>query len=70
MPMRELETERLILRPPELSDSAAVARHMAYGGIARNTAFIPHPCGEEDARTRIGSLAGETDSVITGLPRP
>ena len=41
-----LETERLILRPPELADAPAVQRLAGAREVALNTLMIPHPYPE------------------------
>ncbi|WP_394692976.1 GNAT family N-acetyltransferase [Hyphobacterium sp.] len=38
-----IETDRLILRPLEISDAPAIHHHCRDGSIARNTARIPDP---------------------------
>jgi RimJ/RimL family protein N-acetyltransferase len=65
-----LRTERLVLRPPRLSDAEAVARGLDNFGVAGNLARVPYPYGLEDARhwlrtRREGLPAEETGFAIT-----
>jgi len=48
--MPRLETPRLVLRPPEYSDAAAIAKYLADYDVAKNLADVPHPFSEADAR--------------------
>ena len=56
-----LETERLILRPLQAGDEAAITRHAGDRRIAAGKLDIPHPC------RRTGRSA---TSTITGRPSP
>ena len=44
-----LETRRLLLRAPALTDAAVITRLCGDADVARNTARIPHPYRREDA---------------------
>jgi RimJ/RimL family protein N-acetyltransferase len=75
-----IESPRLILRPPELRDAAALARCAGDLDVARMTASIPHPYPVEavegwialaDVRRRRREsftfvLESETDGVLGG----
>lgn len=47
--MPRLQTERLLLRPPELGDAAAIARWLGDYEIAKHVATIPFPITTRDA---------------------
>ena len=47
--MPRLETERLLLRPPESGDAPAIARWLGDYEIAKNMATIPYPLTTRDA---------------------
>lgn len=55
-----LETDRLILRAPNLDDAMAVAKLANNRKIAEMTALLPHPYAIEDATRWISSLPAET----------
>src|SRR5947208_9166592 len=59
-----LETQRLVLRAPQLGDAKAIAALANDKRIAENTARIPHPYRVGDAESWIvaagASLEGET----------
>jgi len=55
--MARLETDRLLLRPPELRDVPAITRWMSDFDVAKNLATAPHPYGENDARAFVGRMA-------------
>lgn len=62
-----LETERLILRAPQLGDVNAVAALANDKRIAENTRRIPHPYARRDAEDFIAAVnvpGGETAFVI------
>ena len=48
-----LETERLVLRAPQLEDAKAIAKLANDRRIAENTARIPHPYSVADAKEYI-----------------
>jgi RimJ/RimL family protein N-acetyltransferase len=45
-----LETERLLLRPPEAGDTPRIVTLIGDYDIAKNLSTAPHPYGEEDAK--------------------
>jgi ribosomal-protein-alanine N-acetyltransferase len=53
--LRELETERLVLRGFTESDAPTVARLAGRREIADTTISVPHPCTEKTAREWIAS---------------
>jgi len=53
MSCRRLETERLLLRPPEASDIAAMVALANDYDVAKNLSRLPHPYGEDDAKSFI-----------------
>ena len=60
--MHRLESERLILRPPEWSDVPAMLPLIGEWEVARNLGTVPHPYTEDDAReffARLESRRGE-----------
>jgi len=48
--MPRLETSRLILRPPEYCDVAAIAEYLGDYDVAKNLASVRHPFDEADGR--------------------
>ncbi|MGA7674817.1 MAG: GNAT family N-acetyltransferase [Rhizomicrobium sp.] len=48
--MPRLETERLLLRPPEFRDVGAIVTWIGDYDVAKNLASVPHPYREDDAR--------------------
>ncbi len=59
--MARLETERLILRPPEFADAPAIAEALGDFEISKNLASAPHPYTQDDARVFIASAADGLD---------
>jgi RimJ/RimL family protein N-acetyltransferase len=57
-----LETQRLVLRAPQLEDAKAIAALANDRRIAENTARIPHPYRMSDAETWIVGSAAELDT--------
>ena len=55
--MPRLETERLLLRPPEFRDVPAITTWLGDFDVAKNLASVPHPYREEDAREFIARAA-------------
>jgi len=53
MSCHRLETERLLLRPPEASDIAAMVALANDYDVAKNLATMPHPYTEDDARSHL-----------------
>jgi ribosomal-protein-alanine N-acetyltransferase len=47
--MPNLETERLLLRPPNSGDAPAIAEALGNFAVARNLAAVPHPFSLLDA---------------------
>jgi RimJ/RimL family protein N-acetyltransferase len=63
MPSFRLETQRLLLRPPEAGDIAAIVTGIGDYDVAKNLSRAPHPYGEKDAieflaRQREGQARG------------
>ena len=56
-----LETERLVLRAPQLEDAKAIAALANDRRVAENTARIPHPYRVPDAESWIVGSAAELD---------
>lgn len=56
-----LETQRLVLRAPQLEDAKAIAALANDRRIAENTARIPHPYRMSDAESWILGSAAELD---------
>ena len=64
-----LETERLVLRAPQLADAKAITALVNDRRIAENTLRIPHPYSLEDAQTFLqgaNTACGEIVFLITG----
>lgn len=59
-----LETERLVLRRPVLTDSTAIARLANDRRIAEMTRRLPHPYSHEHAVDFVHSLRGGSDTVF------
>jgi [ribosomal protein S5]-alanine N-acetyltransferase len=55
--MPRLETERLLLRPPEYSDVPAMAALIGDYDVAKNLASVPHPYSEDDGRAFVSRTA-------------
>jgi RimJ/RimL family protein N-acetyltransferase len=55
--MTRLETERLILRTPELGDAPALAAALNDFDISKNLAMVPYPYKEDDAYAFIAKSA-------------
>src|ERR1044072_4433327 len=56
-----LETQRLVLRAPQLEDAKAIAALANDRRIAENTARIPHPYRVSDAESWIVGSAARLD---------
>jgi len=54
-----LETERLLLRPPEARDIAVITLHLADYDIAKMTARVPHPYRRAHAEAFIEDAANK-----------
>jgi RimJ/RimL family protein N-acetyltransferase len=50
----QLETRRLILRPPAPADAAAIVRHLNNFAVAGNLARVPYPYSLADAESWLG----------------
>lgn len=48
--MPRLETDRLLLRPPEYSDVPGIVRYLGDYEVAKNLANVPYPFSEADGR--------------------
>ena len=59
-----LETERLRLRPYELSDIPALAPLIGVREVAANVLRVPHPYTEQDARTFINSCKESREAAF------
>ena len=56
MPCFRLESERLLLRPPEPQDVPSIVAGIGDYEVARNLSRAPHPYGEDDARQFLGRM--------------
>ena len=66
--LKELQTARLILRPPQLQDAKAIAALANDIRIAQNTLRLPHPYTVADAEKFIASMdkgEGEVAFIVT-----
>ncbi len=57
MPCMKLETPRLILRPPELSDMDAMVPLIGDYDIAKNLSLVPHPYEKAHWTDYVASIA-------------
>lgn len=57
MSCHRLETERLLLRPPEASDIAAMVTLAGDYDVAKNLSTMPHPYTDDDARSYLARAA-------------
>jgi RimJ/RimL family protein N-acetyltransferase len=67
-----LETERLLLRPPERRDISAFAPLIGDFDVAKNLATVPHPYAETDAFTwieRLGERRARGEAHQFGVTR-
>jgi len=64
-----LQTERLILRPPELADAPAVQRLAGAREVALNTLMIPHPYPDGAAEAWIQKNPNENEVRFAIAPR-
>ena len=62
--MTILDTERLILRPPEPADAPAVQRLAGAYEVALNTLLIPHPYPEGAAEAWIARPRDENNLIF------
>jgi RimJ/RimL family protein N-acetyltransferase len=61
----EIETARLLLRAPRLSDAGAMARLANDPAVSLMTARMPHPYGVEDAKAFIQRQQAEAASGVS-----
>ncbi len=57
MTMPRLESERLLLRPPEPGDAAKITKWLRDFEVAKNLANVPHPFTLKDAEAMIATAA-------------
>lgn len=62
-----LESERLVLRAPRMSDADAVVRLANNRSIAEMTSMIPYPYGRNDAEVWINTLAIDTGDITLAI---
>jgi RimJ/RimL family protein N-acetyltransferase len=62
-----LESERLVLRAPQLADAPAVAVLANNRKVAEMTASIPHPCRPADAEAWIAGLTEDARGIAFAL---
>jgi len=53
-----LETERLLLRPPEICDVPTIVALIGDYDVAKNLSRVPHPYAEKDAHEWLAHAAG------------
>ncbi len=61
-----LETERLVLRSPTLSDATAIAAGVGDWQVAKNLARVPHPYTQSDAEALLARV-GVTADLVLGI---
>ena len=54
--MSSLESERLLLRPPEFRDVPAITTWIGDWDVAKNLSSVPHPYREDDAREFVSRM--------------
>lgn len=59
-----LETERLVLRSPTISDATAIAAGVGDWQVARNLASVPHPYTQSDAEAFLARVGVSADLVL------
>jgi RimJ/RimL family protein N-acetyltransferase len=59
-----IATDRLILRPPRVSDAARIAELANDPDIARMTTRLPHPYGLEDAEAFLARLESDEQERV------
>jgi RimJ/RimL family protein N-acetyltransferase len=67
--MTTLRTSRLVLRPPESGDAARICLLAGDYDVARMTATIPHPYGEQQAAAWIESVQAGEEGVVLAVLR-
>ncbi len=63
-----LETERLLLRPPEAEDVRSIVNLVGDYDVAKNLSRVPHPYSEDDARGWVTRANGEARAKGTDFP--
>ena len=64
-----IRTQRLLLRPPALSDAARISLLAGDYDVASMTGTIPHPYSEQMAAEWIGSTLGGEEGVVFAIIR-
>lgn len=59
MSQLHFETNRLLIRTPEISDANVITKHLSNPNISRTTLTIPFPYHEPDAKDRIAKAQHE-----------
>ena len=62
---RVIETDRLVLRPPENGDAPAIARLIGNFEVSKWLTVVPHPYTLADGEAFVREIAGPWDRVIT-----
>lgn len=57
----QLETERLLLRPPKRSDAPAIAALIGEWDVAKNLGRVPYPYSETDAHEFFDRVEAKSD---------
>ena len=60
-----IETERLVLRPPAIEDTPAIAHLIGDFEVSKWLTVVPHPYTLADAEEFVHKIAGPWDRVIT-----
>ncbi|MEL7028332.1 MAG: GNAT family protein [Pseudomonadota bacterium] len=63
----QIQTSRLVLRPPAAGDAAAIAGLCNDAHLARMTARVPHPYAQSDAEAFLAYLGSSEDEAAFGL---
>ena len=63
----ELQTERLVLRLPQLRDVPTIAKLANDRALAENTARMPYPYSREDAEEWVANASISVDGATFGL---
>ena len=64
-----IETPRLLLRPPELADAGRISLLAGDYDVASMTGTIPHPYSEQLAAEWIGSVLAGEEGVVFAIAR-
>lgn len=62
-----IQTKRLVLRPPALSDAARISLLAGDYDVASMTGTIPHPYSEQQAAEWIESVTAGEEGVVLGI---